>query len=517
MSISVIQYPSFSLSRQPIWYRFMSNNYRLTAGSISEYDLVIPSGLTAGQSFDLIFNQKRYTFVCDTLPNGEGYEFRPYVNSTGFNNMINVDFTGNYYINKHFTLTGTYATGTVRFTSREVGAMFNLSLENAAAGITLTQVTAGADATFRPNFKAWIDLHHQINHAAAAAENLVAQLDADAHQDSITGSLAADEFVFDFELQNILHSLLSAYVPDATETLIKAASSIITGFWIRYGEMFGTSPIVNKNATHAATTDAYPQVLLGGWQLDDDYDALNTAILGTAFLNQQPSTKVISKSNPEYLFKYLTAAATDLQLKYKIYYTDGTTSTGLAGTALASSLAKNVYCFPAGWDILNLGAVQPTKDAVKYELFVTNSASAVLSLTQTYILDNRYYEESDVFIFLGAAGAMETVWCHGYKKTALQSTSDTYQLAKMPWYTKGNQLLKHTNSQQSTITTYYTGFKSLEYINWLKDLANSDTVMILDSGTWASVRLDKKSITDIPTNLDNLYAISFDIERLEKL
>lgn len=516
MALTIASTPAFGLSRDSIWLRLKSNNYRTAAGVAAVYDLVVPASMTVGHSFDLTFDEKRYTFVVAASPNGGGYEIRSYASSPDFTLMV-ADVASNYYLSENYTMVGTYASNKIRFTAKAVGIAYNMGLENAAAGVTLTLITAGVDDTFRDNFKCFVDIHEQADFTVAAVSNKIAQLDADGHRDDVTGALAADEYVFDFELQGILRSLLSVYVPAANETLTKVATGVIANYWLRYGEIHGAAPVVNVNAVSGATAYNYYQVMLGGWRTDDAKSTLNAAIKAMAWMNQQPSVKVVKASNPEFLFKYKDTAATYVQLRYTLYYTDGTTATGLAGTAKTISVASNyVFCFPAGFDVLGLGAVNAAKKCWKYTLYLTSNTNGIDSVTQTYILDYNVYEEEAVFMFLGAAGAMETVWCHGYKKTELVNDSVGYEVAKMPWYAKGDGLLMHANSRQETKTTYYTGFKSLDYINWLKDLAQSDTVVLLDGTSWAGVRLIKDSIKDMPTGLDDMYALSFEIERIEK-
>jgi hypothetical protein len=59
-----------------------------------------------------------------------------------------------------------------------------------------------------------------------------------------------------------------------------------------------------------------------------------------------------------------------------------------------------------------------------------------------------------------------------------------------------------------------TGFKDLEYIQWLRELANSDFVLMAENGYWTSVRVDKKSFKELPSAMDDLYALTFDVERI---
>ena len=515
MSLTTIKEPAaLKFSKNPIWYRFLSGNYLTSVGAKAKYDLVFDSHWV-GLYFHLTFNGKKYRFDCVTSPDGSGYQFRSYVSQPAFNNMVN-DFKALYELNKHFTLTSVWNGGAfdkIVLEAKEPGAIWNIQISDGGARFMLNTVTVGTDNVYNPNYKVFCDLHIQSDPTIAPVDNLVAQLDADAHKDNIVLALAANEFVFDIELQNLIHANLSAYIPAWNLAAVTKATNMLLSFWIRCGEIYGVDPKVLWNDYNGAA-NAYKQVIIGGLELDETTFTVIPDYTGTKLLNRQPTTKVVSKACPEYLYKYVLAAHTDLQLRCTVTYTDGTTTTALVGTAVATSLARNVYVFPAGWDTLNLGALQPSKTATKYTLHVSNNALAVLSDTQTYFIDYTEHEVTNRLLFLGACGAMETVYLTGSLGTEIQSDSEPITSVKTPWYDRGTALLQHTNSTQNARLKFNSGFKSLAYITWLKELAHSDVVLLQENGYWASIRIDKKTIKDMPTNLDDLYAISFEAERI---
>lgn len=512
MSLTTIQEPAaLSFSKNPVWYRFLSGNYRLTVGDKAKYEIVFSSPL-AGHHFTIEFNGKVYTFNCVSSPNGDGYEFRPYGNSTQFNQMV-TDFEGNYYLYKHYDFTPSYAGNKIIFEAKENGAIWNMQLIDASTSITLNTVLAGTDDTFNPNYKVFADIHLQSNPANAPETNLIAQLDADAWKDDVVMALGTNEYVFDFELQNILNTKLKAFVPGWNLATVTKATEMLLNFWLRYGEIYGDDPVVHFNSYNGAANN-YKQVIIGGLQLDEVTFTVTPSFTGLKLLNRQPATKVISKSCQEYLYKYMTTAEQDLQLQCAIYYTDGTTWSGNVGTAVGLSTAKSVYVFPAGWDVLNLGSKSPTKTPVRYEVYITNDIGTVLSDTQHYVLDLREYEETQRLLFLGACGAMEHVLLTGYTQEKLENEGEQSVAAKMPWYDRGDALLVHANTRQKTIYVFNTGYKSKDYIDWLKELANSDLCLMAEDGYWTSVRIDKGSIKELPTGLDDLYALTFEGERI---
>jgi hypothetical protein len=515
IGLTIIKEPEdLALSRVPAWYRFQCNNFLLSAGTAAQFKIFVPNLIAAGSVFTLVINNKQYLFTCVASGAAGGYQFKTYSNNPTFNLMVD-DFKANYYLNKHYTITSSYTFGEIYFVAKELGAKWDAAMINSVGGCTLTQTVTGVDDSFRPNYKALIDLHLQADRTVAPVMNLISSAEGDPHQDSITGALASDEYVMDFELQEFLHSRLSAYIPAYGANTITEADSILINYWIQYSEMYGTDPVINFNAVHGAAND-YKQVILGGWKLDDNYLTENTAIAGTSFLNRQERVKIIAPNSREYLFKYCAAAQTGLQAHYKIYYADGFIAQGVLGMAVTAA-AKKVYCVPVGYDVMSIAALTPGNKVIKYEIYLTNAANAVLTETMTYVMDYRYNEQDEEFIFCGAVGATETVWCHGYSKVMLETTSDTYQAARLPWYAKGDRLLKHTNSRQNETIKINTGYKTKAYIEWLRDLMNSDVVLMRDGSAWTSVRVVKDSFKDMPTLLDNMFVAEFMIERLQKL
>lgn len=517
MPFSLLNSPEvLSLSRQPIWYRYLSDDYRTATGAKAKVELNIPLNVAVGSVFTLTFNQHKYSYICIASgSNNTGFEFKTYSNNPTFDLMVD-DFEASYYLNRYYTITGSYAGNKIILEAKESGAKWNMTISAATGSITLSNITTGTDDTFEANYKAVLDVHIQDDYTDTPNNNLIATVEADPHQDDISPGLGVDDFVLDFDLCEILHSRLSPHVPDVSEVLNKVAVGPLLSFWHRIGEVYGTDPVIHFNEVNGSS-GAYNQVILGGWPLDSDYSASIDDLEGLHFLNRQERTKIVKSSAHEYLFKFFVSAYQDLQLHYKIYYTDGTNATGLVGTSVGLSIEHSIYCFPCGFDVMGLNAVQPLKTPVKYELFVTDDTSATLSEVMTFVIDHRYYAEDAELLFLGQCGAMESVWCTGYKSIRLTNTSIEYQAAKLPWYTKGTSLLKHSQSQQSEVITLQTGYKTRAYIEWLRDLAQSETVLMLDGSDWAAVRIIKKSIIDMPTGLDDLFALSFDIERLQKL
>ena len=516
MPVSLINSPEvLSLSRQPIWYRYLSDDYRTSTGAKAKVELNIPLNVTVGSVFTITFNQHKYSYICIASgSNNTGYQFKTYSNSPSFDLMVE-DFEASYYLNRYYTITGSFAGNKIILEARESGSKWNITIEGATGSISLTNITTGTNDVFEANYKAVMDIHVQNNYTAAPANNLISTIEADPYQDDLLG-LGVDDFIMDFDLSEILHSRLSPHIPDVAEVLNKPAIGPLLSWWHRIGEVYGTDPVIHFNETNGYS-GAYNQVILGGWKLDDDYSASIDDLEALHFLNRQERIKVVKQSAHEYLYKYLVSAYQDLQLHYKIYYTDGTNATGLVGTSVGLSVEHSIYVFPCGFNVMGLNAVQPLKTPVKYEVYITDDTSATLSEVMTFVIDHRYYAEDIEFLFLGQCGAMESVWCTGYKSIRLVNSSIEYQAAKLPWYTKGTPLLAHTQSKQSEVITVQTGYKTRAYIEWLRDLAQSETVLMLDGTEWAAVRLIKKSIADMPTGLDDLFALSFEIERIQKL
>lgn len=514
--LTIIQEPPFlCLSRNPIWYRMFSDNYKLSSGNNAVFDITIPLNVTPGSVFTLTLNGHNYTFTCvNTGVASNGYNFATYSNLTEFNTMVDDYFKQSYYLNKYFTITGTYLSNKITLTAKESGTKYNLVMTGNTGGISIATVTSGTDDTYRPNYRSFVDLHLQEDYTASPADNLLSQLESDPHQDNVTGALAADEFVMDYEFQEILNAQLSPHIPTTTQNTIIKATGILKSFWLRFGEIFGDDPVVNWN-DYNGLAGQYHQVLLGECPKDKDPEDLTDSLEDLEFLNRQPRTKLNTPASREYLFKFLKDAHTTLYAHVKIYYSDGTThSTNYLSKA--STESHQVYVIPAGFDQCGFNIYNPTKTPVRYEIYLINNLNVVVSETMVFLPETTSFEQTTELLFVGQCGAAETVHCTGYSSYKVLSESQTFQKARLPWETYTDASLMHSLSKQTERILISTGYKTRDYIEWLKDLAQGETLYVRNGSDWIPHRIIKDSISDMPTELSDLYSITFEIEKLTK-
>ena len=165
MPVSLINSPEvLSLSRQPIWYRYLSDDYRTATGAKAKVELNIPLNVTVGSVFTLTFNQHKYSYICIASgSNNTGYQFKTYSNSPSFDLMVE-DFEASYYLNRYYTITGSFAGNKIILEARESGSKWNITIEGATGSISLTNITTGTNDVFEANYKAVMDIHVQNNY-----------------------------------------------------------------------------------------------------------------------------------------------------------------------------------------------------------------------------------------------------------------------------------------------------------------------------------------------------------------
>jgi len=197
----------------------------------------------------------------------------------------------------------------------------------------------------------------------------------------------------------------------------------------------------------------------------------------------------------------------NFNLMAKVYYTDGT-------TAETEFLTKNVdqhntERFPAGFDQLGLGALEPLKTAYKYELWLTDEGSPDARRTEVieYVLADA--DANDLFLFYqSSAGGHETIRCTGRTDYGIEVEKEEF-----------NRILGWNYSNQSRgITTHpkgftesvevATGFMPKDELLPLIDLVASQNLFLLENGVKVPVYIPADSYSLVRTD-DHLYGLNF--------
>jgi hypothetical protein len=214
-------------------------------------------------------------------------------------------------------------------------------------------------------------------------------------------------------------------------------------------------------------------------EVDEDFF---TEILPASkqFLTWSPLRKMVTQSQPELLhFFVYDEAITELNLKVKLYFTDGTHSTHTIDTQEDVS-EEEVYRLPAGYTQLGLSVLAASKVVKKYELWLTDQADAIISEVRTYVVDQLSTPENRYWLFTNSLGMAEILRTEGKSALSveLQKESSSNFLPNGYSRTLGevrNRVLGMTDTLE--VSTGYLASK--EEALWAKEILLSNRVYLL--------------------------------------
>ena len=225
----------------------------------------------------------------------------------------------------------------------------------------------------------------------------------------ITGSNTISAGAY-FLLNNRLDDSLSPLPPILSSTQVTVCPNLTRQYYVRYARYNGITLIDETNLPTA-------WIYRGGIS-DHDYDNYRDMFFtehigkGRRFLTWQPTTKIVSPDQPEFLY-FLTnfsPTPTQLNLRVRCLYQDGTSELFTA-LNMSNVAVMSVYCFPVSVAALDL-ATRPKK-VVSYTVWVSNQINEQLSETREFQIDYVAYQNCKYLLFLNGLGTYDTLRCVG--------------------------------------------------------------------------------------------------------
>ncbi|WP_310391571.1 hypothetical protein [Hymenobacter sp.] len=257
-----------------------------------------------------------------------------------------------------------------------------------------------------------------------------------------------------FEVQALLDAYVSEHLPELNQRTISRADSLFKRFYLQYTERFGEPAVTSA----AFSTQAQHYVVHGG--LDFFEAAAGTwfdSYQGAArpFLTWEPNDKKCLPAQPQYL--YFMVDSFDLpafKQWVRLRYADGSAQEYVHGER-SSCLRYEVYCLPAGFAQLGLGAgparffdldlddaEAPGKlkarsaKVVAWEIYVTDAANVPVSEVRRYVLDTAYVPagQQRFFLYANSLGGVSTFAALGQAKRTLDLKQEVADRAQPAGY-----------------------------------------------------------------------------------
>jgi len=213
------------------------------------------------------------------------------------------------------------------------------------------------------------------------------------------------------------------------------------------------------------------------------------------FLTNSPRTKTTDAWASERLFYYLFPGVPDtITLRIKIFYTDGTDTTFTRETNSPAAYYY-VYEIITSFSTLGIYFIDPTKTIEKYEVWLEDQTTAVISEVFTYLVDHTPHDDSKYFLFANGYKMIEGARFTGESKSS--SKVDQLNLKRFMGIGYGSK--DRSEVKEMVSETEYreasSEWLSIDEINWIREMALSKEVYEIVNGETVPILIDGDSIT----------------------
>jgi hypothetical protein len=210
-----------------------------------------------------------------------------------------------------------------------------------------------------------------------------------------------------------LKSILAPSIPLPAGDTFQSASSQVKVFYIKYRQITEATPdpewitdLANKFC-----------VLMGGvekmkFKRNNFFASYIPA--NKPFLTWRPLKQQVALGQPVFLTCLVTSATNSITAKYKVYYTDGTTTDGFIQHDIY--VATNIlFHINATITNLNFIALDAAKRIHYYEVWVVDDNSVIITSKMRFYIDHRpaYKKKYHDFIFMNSLGGFDPLRVKG--------------------------------------------------------------------------------------------------------
>lgn len=476
--------------RNRIWYKVHSTAYKLQAGVAAELSVIMDGPFQTGESFTLTLLNGQYSLVYTATPNpvvmaGEvpsygGGDLNEYWNS------VVVAFRASSRLSRYYRVdVGPAVSGkrTLKFTARFAGDLGNMSISNVtgvSGYFTDTQVY-GKEPLYNESLKIVGDFYTPDEDGKLVKRHTLSAT-PDSNSDVI------------FEVQDLVRSYASAYLPSLTLAVPAVAESVMRGFLLRIAEQYLSSSPPDTNYTGYEFTDGgtpgvpLPLALLGGVSTHRfptwDYDTHFGGGDGRRFLTRRPRRSFVYGSVPDYLFYYnRELGGTKLNLKVQVFYVDGS-SKSYTAMSVSSPAGTKVYCFPISTTALDFGGnLDPAKEVAEWDVWVTlEGGSPVSSEKIRFMRTDLPADGARHFLFLNSLGGIDRFSSTGHWERGSDMSWVDVETYRFPDYSVSTAGLSRRDIQRTAHSTVQSGMLNAESMAWIEDLFSSESVWEIVNG-----------------------------------
>ena len=505
--------PIVALVNNPALVYLETDNHPYDTGSKYQYhldNLLYPAN---NDTLSFSFNGTTVVFTFKTTPDASGTQIivRTTETYTQYLNIIRNSIIQNYDIANNY-LVEIFNDGTlhIRFTALNNGDEWEITQSESGSNFTFTEIIIGTDDDYYDNFQLMCQVWK--GDSGSSTDVLLGE-------DRATPD-ANGEVVFDIAKYLQPEIETSFTWPEETAVYQHVLGSAFFQYFIRIAEIKGIPPVVQAVS---AQTGYY--ALAGkkpDWKFDEDYRTLvdEAAWEGTtrltynqerSFLTNQPAYKRIAKFQPEKLIFINWSTEVSLNIRYKLYYTDGTT---FENDITFTTVQYRVHELSIGPAWINIHTIDANKTVSHYTIVLVDSSGSPTprSEVQTYVFDYGPYKNERYFLFKNQRGGFDTVCFRGLRQRGLAIQADSIVSADgigTP-FTRLKRT-RHSINSSSPIKIASGPLDELE-LDHYKEILLSDEIYMVVDGNLHNCAIVTNSVDDLKT--DNQYTYNLNIEVL---
>lgn len=503
--------PVVAMVNNPALVYLSTDNHPYDTGSKYQYYLDLVTYPANNDTLTFTFNGTVVQFTFKNTPDTSGTQIKVRTSET-FNNYVNLirnSIIQNYDIATNYNV-DLYNDGTlhIRFTALNNGSKWEITQNESASNFTWFENVIGTDDEYYDYFQ------------------LMCQVwkgDGGSSTDVLLGEDRAapdnnGECVFDIAKYLQPEIETSFTWPEEPAVYQHVLSSAFFQYFIRIAEVKDIPPVVQAVSLQVglyAMAGKKSDVVF-----DNDYRTLvdEAAWEGTTrltynqernFLTNQPAFKRIAQHQPEKLFFINWSTETSLNIRYRVYFTDGT---NFQNDITFSTAQYNVHELSIGPDWLNIYTIDTNKTVSHYTVVLVDSSGppTARSEVQTYIIDYGPYKTERFFLFKNQRGGYDTACFRGIRQRGMQVSADTVISAGAAGNPFALQKRKRFSINQASPLRITSGPLDETELDHYREILLSDELYMFVDGKLYDCLLTTDNIENLKT--DGTYTYNMGIE-----
>jgi len=508
--ITISSIPTVVLARDPLPITFASNNYEQTEGEkATAYIDFLRLGVI-GDEFVFTFFDISYTFTCDGLTpiylkDPTGLIFSPGNAETIDDYVQNVMLPllqNHYGLTRYFRFYHNGTANRIFIEALTEGYIDPFTIIDTPTNF-LTYVKGipfGVNPGYRENFK--------INYEVVDAVTDQPLSPIESLEPNSGGEITVDIHEFLEKLASNTFELDSDY-PFSTQ--FDNLKKVYIRFWETYGLDTPAVNAMNRTEFYVleAGTSHREKAILNELGLRW-YDVQLT---NKYFLTKMPQDRNVLPGQ-KILLKWLQLSSSPgiiLNIE-TLRIINNSPDTQLIQSSVMSPAQYQVYQFDVSPVRHNMAS-----DIVSFRVWLTNSASAIISEIRTFTIDRNYYNNTRYFIFKNSLGGFDTIQALGYYRSDEEYKRERISVQLPPNYNLYHRETKVVSISQQTVFKVNLGFLNLhgagreKWVNAVRELYSStEAYELVDSELYPiDILTDKQKLFENDNYLPDFFEMEY--------